>query len=161
MTTLKSYEVDTLTNGVQTITDVKAASEGAEFISFYGADSSLIIAFRISAVISYRPVPAAEQVIVPKHLYRVQLNGGAAKEVKADLYRLTSIRDGADQVYEFFTRTPDGTREELTVPFASVQFVERIEPEAPVTTAVIPETLVVNADAGAVFTDVVQVKKQS
>lgn len=134
MTNRRTYEV-VRDDQVHLLEGVTYYTSEEQLLSFHGPSSEtgsdeLIHAFHLDTVLSFRPVPEAEKPITPKHLYRVTLTKGWTKDVRADLYRLTT--QGETQVYEFFSRVSrTETREELTIPAASVEFVERVDTEEP------------------------------
>lgn len=143
-----AYEV-TLQDGTKvTVADVTHYETSGDFLSFYTTttdgsyNSKLVEALRSNLVFSFAPVKNPEATVEPKYTYSVVLKDGSTKTVQADLYRVaTHGHDSAVQVYEFFTKLPNGggTREELTIPFEAVQYVERVVADIPAPVAS-PET---------------------
>lgn len=120
---------DGTTQQLDEISD-QAITDG--FVTFYGHRDSVhtaVLAIRSDLLDSFQIVPPAEKEYLPANLYRVTLNDGTTKVVPADLYRVATYgRDGESvQVYEFFTRTDSSSREELTIPYPEVRFVERVD----------------------------------
>lgn len=124
--TATAYEVIYEDGTTEVVAGVTSYSVEEEFVHFHGT-GSLIKAVYVDRVRSFAPVKNPEVLVEPKHTYTVTLKDGSTKTVKADLYRVaTHGHESQVQVYEFFTKLEPGTREELTLPFESVQMVERV-----------------------------------
>jgi hypothetical protein len=129
-TEVTAFEVVYKDGTTETVADVSSHGADGGFLFFCGGPhGNLIKSLNLDVVKGYGPVPNPEAVVKPKYSYLVTLKDGTTKLVQADLFRVAVHGLEAQvQVYEFFTRVPDnGTREELTMPFDSVQMVERVE----------------------------------
>lgn len=148
---LNAYEITYTDGTTETIADIEGYEIGDHFIRFFNASGCLVRGMNNDQVRAFGQVPNPEALVQEKYTYLVTLKDGSTKTVRADLLQLAVHGlDGEVQVYGFFTRVPDGVREELTVPYDSVQMIERVtekETEAVCNTDVCnTETHMDNAD---------------
>jgi hypothetical protein len=141
----KSYEIKYEDGTNEVISEVTGYTVDNNRISFTGADGRtggnyLIKSVHVGDVKSFGVVTDPEKLTTPKYVFEITLQDNSVKVVKADLYRVASVNDNA--VYEFFTQLAGdfagASREEFTIPFASVKFVERVDPAQAATTASAP-----------------------
>jgi hypothetical protein len=139
----KSYHVFYEDDTDEVIAEVNGYTVIGEFLNFNGADgisTFLLKGVRVDTVKSFGVVTDPEKLTTPKYVFNVTLQDNSVKVVQADLYRVASVNDKT--VYEFFTQLAGifqgASREEFTIPFDSVKFVERVDPAQAATTASAP-----------------------